>query len=161
MKFEKFVKQLASSGTIYEDDNGDRWLASPTVYAKIPELTRSVTATKIEDAPPWFNTLKAKVGYTTGARLTRAIMPYGDGKIADCLRVYSGEERDISMTISNDDYGLLEKTDILEIAYKYDVREDSIEPVALMVKQYPKRSNDFVELVGIILPTEIPNDANY
>ena len=46
MKFEKFVKSLASSGVIYKrgvDDLpfADRWLASPSVFMKIPVTVKS------------------------------------------------------------------------------------------------------------------------
>lgn len=49
MKFEKFVKSLASSGVIYNQQIGDlsindRWLASPSVFMKIPVTVKSVTA---------------------------------------------------------------------------------------------------------------------
>ena len=37
MKFEKFVKSLASSGVIYERGMSERWLASPSVCMLIPE----------------------------------------------------------------------------------------------------------------------------
>ena len=56
MKFEKFVKSLASSGVIYKrgvDDLpfADRWLASPSVFMLIPPTVRSVTAEAIQDNP--------------------------------------------------------------------------------------------------------------
>ena len=55
MKFEKFVKSLASSGVIYNQQIGDlpindRWLASPSVFMKIPVTVKSVTAAAIHPA---------------------------------------------------------------------------------------------------------------
>lgn len=50
MKFEKFVKTLASTGVIYERTIfKERWLASQTCYMMVPLGTRSVTAQGIFD----------------------------------------------------------------------------------------------------------------
>lgn len=53
MKFEKFVKSLASNGVIYERDTEERWLASPSCFMLIPVGTRSVTSVGIADMPPY------------------------------------------------------------------------------------------------------------
>ena len=62
MKFEKFVKSLASSGVIYNQQIGDlpindRWLASPSVFMLIPPTVRSVTAEAIQDLPKAIDTM--------------------------------------------------------------------------------------------------------
>lgn len=156
MKFEKYVKQLASTGTIYERENGERWLASPSVYMLIPALTRSVTATGINKIPPEIEKIINMVGNTGYAHLRRAVMPYPDGKIADCLRIYETDNGEFSITISNDDWSLIDKSDVTEILYSYNMQEEQYEVKALLVKQYPELPTEDYELVGIIFPAEIP-----
>lgn len=44
MKFKKFVKSLGADGILYVRENGDRWLSSGSIFMKIPEDIRTVTA---------------------------------------------------------------------------------------------------------------------
>lgn len=159
MKFEKYVKQLASTGTIYERENGERWLASPSVYMLIPELTRSVTGVGISKMPSEIEKIINAVGNTGYANLRRAVMPFPDGKIADCLRIYETDRGEFSITISNDDWSLIDKSDVTEILYAYNMQEEEYEVKALLVKQYPTLPTEDYELVGIIFPAEIPEPA--
>lgn len=103
MKFEKFVKTLASNGVIYERKNEERWLASPSCFMAIPLGTRSVTGVSISEMPTAIDKMIEQIGQTAYATLTKAVMPYPDGKIKDCLRVFTTEAGDISIAVSNDD----------------------------------------------------------
>lgn len=92
MKFEKFVKSLASSGVIYNQQIGDlpindRWLASPSVFMKIPVTVKSVTAAAIQEMPKAISKMIDQIGHTEYAELAEAIMPFPDGGIKDCIRV--------------------------------------------------------------------------
>jgi hypothetical protein len=44
MKFKKFVKSLGADGILYVRENGDRWLSSCSIFMKVPEDIRTVTA---------------------------------------------------------------------------------------------------------------------
>lgn len=44
MKFKKFVKSLRADGILYVRENGDRWLSSGSIFMKVPEDIRTVTA---------------------------------------------------------------------------------------------------------------------
>lgn len=44
MKFKKFVKSLGANGILYVRENGDRWLSSGSIFMKVPEDIRTVTA---------------------------------------------------------------------------------------------------------------------
>lgn len=59
----------------------------------------------------------------------------------------------IYLPISNDDYGLIEKSDITEILYRYSNDTTDIVPEALLIKKPGAVSADDYELVGIIFPT--------
>ena len=99
----------------------------------------------------------SQVGCTEYAKLTQAIMPYPDGKIKDCVRIFSTDSKDISIAISNDDWSLIEKSDFCEILYAYDIDSGNAEAKALLVKQYPLMPDDDDQLVGVIFPVEYEN----
>lgn len=155
MKFTKFVKSLASEGVIYESNPlvEKRWLASSSVLMAIPDTVRSVTASDIKEAPETIKRIINGVGSSVDAVLAKAVMPIADGKIKDCVRIYSSEDGTISLSISNDDYGLIEKSDITEILYRYNSDTTDIIPEALLIKKPGAVSADDYELVGIIFPT--------
>lgn len=44
MKFKKFVKSLGADGILYVRENGERWLSSGSIFMKVPEDIRTVTA---------------------------------------------------------------------------------------------------------------------
>ena len=44
MKFKKFVKSLGADGILYVRENGDSWLSSGSIFMKVPEDIRTVTA---------------------------------------------------------------------------------------------------------------------
>ena len=157
MKFKNFVKSLASSGVIYnrgveELPLADRWLASPTAMMLIPPSVRSVTAAAIQEMPQGISKMLDQIGHTDYAVLSKAIMPYPDGAIKDCVRVYKTQAGDISVKISNDDWKLIEKTDTCEILYAYDIDTTTNVGKALLVKSFPVLPGDEEELVGIIFP---------
>lgn len=81
MKFEKFVKSLASSGVIYNQPISDlpicdRWLASPSVFMRIPVTVKSVTAAAIQEMPKAISKMIDQIGHTEYAELAEAIMPF-------------------------------------------------------------------------------------
>ena len=104
MKFEKFVKSPASNGVIYERDTEERWLASPSCFMLIPVGTRSVTSVGIADMPPALDKMIDQLGHTAPATLSRAVMPFPNGKIKDCVRIFTTEAGDVSIPICNDDW---------------------------------------------------------
>lgn len=152
MKFTKFVKSLASEGVIYETNQilEKRWLASVSVLMAIPDTVRSVTASDIKEAPETIKRIINGIGNTVDATLEKAVMPVADGKIKDCVKVYQSEDGGISLPICNDDYGLIEKSDITEILYHYE--NDNPIPDALLIKKAGMIPTDDYELVGIIFP---------
>lgn len=152
MKFEKFVKSLASTGTIYERTNGDRWLASPSAFMLIPPNTKSITGVGICPMPENIEKMIYQVGHADEATLVEAIMPLPDGGIKDCLRVYQTADGSIRCVIANDDWSLIEKSDMTQIKYAYDLDANRNVAKALLVKVYPQLPDDEDELVGIIFP---------
>ena len=152
MKFEKFVKSLASTGTIYERPNGDRWLASPTAFMLIPPNTKSITGVGIHPMPENIEKIIDQIGHAEEALLVKAVMPIPNGAIRDCLRVFETRDGSIRCVISNDDWSLLDKSDMTYIKYSYDLDEARNVAKALLVRVYPAVPDDEDELVGIIFP---------
>lgn len=152
MKFEKFVKSLASTGTIYERTNGDRWLASPSVFMLIPPNTKCITGVGIYPMPDNIEKIIDQIGHTEEAVLVEAVMPIPNGGIKDCLRIFQTCDGSIRCVISNDDWSLIEKSDMTHIKFSYDLDANRNVAKALLVKVYPQVPDDEDELVGIIFP---------
>lgn len=126
MKFKKFVKSLGADGILYVRENGDRWLSSGSIFMKVPEDIRTVTASQ-------------------PCELVEAVMPVADGVIKDCVRIFATENSIDKTAICNDGYALIERGDIVEMFVDEKIS-------ALVIK----RPVDLVdeEIVGVILRTE-------
>ena len=153
MKFQKFVKALGSDGIVFNRKNGERWLASARVFMKIPEDIRSITASEITDMPDSVEGIINFDSFTDPCELHKAVMPYADGVIKDCVRIYATENALNTVAIDNSSYALIERKDIVEMFCKYNSDDETIEGKALVIK----RPSDFTsdeEVVGLIFPTD-------
>lgn len=87
MKFKKFVKSLGADGILYVRENGDRWLSSGSIFMKVPEDIRTVTAC---DSASMLSLIENIINYDTFSQpceLVEAVMPVADGVIKDCVRI--------------------------------------------------------------------------
>lgn len=153
MKFQKFVKALGSDGIVFNRKNGERWLASDRVFMKIPEDIRSITASEITDMPDSVEGIINFDSFTDPCELHKAVMPYADGVIKDCVRIYATENVLNTVAIDNSSYALIERKDIVEMFCKYNSDDETSEGKALVIK----RPSDFTsdeEVVGLIFPTD-------
>lgn len=153
MKFQKFVKALGSDGIVFNRKNGERWLASDRVFMKIPEDIRSITASEITDMPDSVEGIINFDSFTGPCELHKAVMPYADGVIKDCVRIYATEKALNTVAIDNSSYALIERKDIVEMFCKYNSDDETSEGKALVIK----RPSDFTsdeEVVGLIFPTD-------
>lgn len=151
MKFEKFLKSLGGHGVIYTKGT-DRWLASTTVLAKIPDNMVGVIAEKIVKMP---ENLKAFIDNDINndpCDLVRAVMPIANGGIKDCIRIYADESGNIRIPIANDEHALIDRSDIKEINRSYDSVEKTFTPKALVVREYTADPEEDPQIVGIIFP---------
>lgn len=125
MKFKKFMKSLDGDGVI-QINGEDKYLASTSVVMKIPDNITGVLAELM------------------------TVMPHGDSPIKECIRVFYTENGKVKLPISNDDYTLIERGDVVEMIVEYDEDDEEFAPVALAIKRsYPGQPD---ELVGIIFP---------
>ena len=153
MKFQKFVKSIGSDGIVYVRKNEERWLASGMVYVKIPDKIKSITTRDILPVPEAVEKIINYDSFTDPCMLHKTIMPEADGAIKDCIRVFATENAQNKVAISNPDYTLLERKDVIEMYVKVDAETESSEGKALVIKEYVSALEDPVT-VGIIFPTE-------
>lgn len=144
-KFKKFVKSLGADGILYVRENGDRWLSSGSIFMKVPEDIRTVTAC---DSASMLSLIENIINYDTFSQpceLVEAVMPVADGVIKDCVRIFATENGIDKTAICNDGYALIERGDIVEMFVDEKIS-------ALVIK----RPVDLVdeEIVGVILRTE-------
>lgn len=79
-------------------------------------------------------------------------MPVANGGIKDCIRIFATESGDIRIPIANDEYTLIDRSDLLEINRTYNSVESTFEPKALIVREYNSNPDEDAEIVGIIFP---------
>jgi hypothetical protein len=145
MKFKKFVKSLGADGVLYNRSNGERWLTSGSIFMKVPEDIRTVTACDSAEMPSLIEDIINYDTFSQPCALVEAVMPAPDGVIKDCVRIFATENGIDKTAIANDGYALIERGDIVEM---YVTEKIS----ALVIK----RPVDLVdeEIVGVILRTD-------
>lgn len=145
MKFKKFVKSLGADGILYVRENGDRWLSSGSIFMKVPEDIRTVTACDSASMLSLIENIINCDTFSQPCELVEAVMPVADGVIKDCVRIFATENGIDKTAICNDGYALIERGDIVEMFVDEKIS-------ALVIK----RPVDLVdeEIVGVILRTE-------
>lgn len=145
MKFKKFVKSLGADGILYVRENGERWLSSGSIFMKVPEDIRTVTACDSAEMLSLVENIINYDSFTQPCMLVEAVMPVSDGVIKDCVRIFATENGIDKTAISNDGYALIERGDMVEMYV-----DEKISAVVI------KRPVDLVdeEIVGVILRTE-------
>ena len=154
MKFQKFVNSLGSDGVIYVRKNEERWLGFENVFMKIPDNIRSITASDILPMPESVEKVINYDSFTDPCELYKAIMPYADGAIKDCIRIYATENGMNKVGITNTDYSLIERKDYVEMYVKINAVEETSEGKALVIKNYPTLASEEPVTIGIIFPAE-------
>lgn len=145
MKFKKFVKSLGADGILYVRENGDRWLSSGSIFMKVPEDIRTVTACDSASMLPLIENIINYDTFSQPCELVEAVMPVADGVIKDCVRIFATENGIDKTAICNDGYALIERGDIVEMFVDEKIS-------ALVIKRPVGLVNE--EIVGVILRTE-------
>lgn len=159
MKFAKFVKSLGTSGVVFRDVKGNRWVALHNVFMRIPENVLSITSTRdVLDMPEEIEDILAPEAVCE-AHLNQAIMPRADGSIKDCIRRYVGRHgaHTYALDIDNDAWSLIDAKDICMIALN-TYPDDIYGAIALLVGRYPSPVDEDIQIVGMIFPIEEDNE---
>lgn len=141
MKFEKFAKKAVPHAACVTVGNF-KYLSYGGVYARIPlwcgnmgiESKENEELDDILNNADWGN---------CEAYLTSAFLPDADGKAKDIVRVFSDDEGS-KVRISNENFALIEKTDMCVIATNEDGKTallvgkhadiDDFEPDAIIIE---------------------------
>lgn len=148
MKFAKFARSLSPDGGIIYEYGDEHWLASDSVFMKIPAGVRSVTARDIVKMPEVFGKIIKQECYREYAHLTKAVMPNPAGAFKDCVRIYTSKDKTMNIPISNDAWALIEADDVPEIKYSYDMGADSVNVEALLINSVDECGNEYI--AGVI-----------
>lgn len=91
--------------------------------------------------------------FTNPCDLAKAVMPYADGVIKDCVRIYETEDRLSKVAIDNGSYALIERSDTVEMYAQFDTESETSEGKALVIKHLAGLLHD-EEVIGLIFPTD-------
>lgn len=145
MKFKKFVKSLGADGILYVRENGDRWLSARSIFMKVPESIRTVTACDSASMLPLIENIINYDSFSQPCELIEAVMPVADGAIKDCVRIFATKNGIDKTAICNAGYALIERGDIVEMFVDEKIS-------ALVIKRPVNLAGE--EIVGVILRTE-------
>ena len=149
MKFDKFLKKVSTYGQIVTV-NGDSWLVRAGVGMIIPSgVINLLGVGKAPESTSRIVEALVEADKDDKVELIAASIK-ADGRPKDIVRIFgdpSGVDFDVNVGISNNDFGLLEKSDVnlaeAEIIYENDENKE-INEKYLMILDYED------ELVGFI-----------
>lgn len=133
MKFEKFLKQTGTHGTVVELNESEKWLVCAGVGMVIPHGVDNLLGTPITSEYASIVNVLSNADYDEPVTLKEAILLDPTGNAKSIYRVF---ETDLGDTIGiiNADYGLLEKSDLL--GYSEIETEDGKTVKYLLVYDY-------------------------
>lgn len=112
MKFEKFLKQTGTHGTVIERNESEKWLVCGGVGMIIPRGVDNLLGTSTDSEYASIVDVLTNTELDDPVNLKEAILldPTGNAKaIYRVFETYLGD----TVGITNADYGLLEKSDLL------------------------------------------------
>lgn len=112
MKFEKFLKRCGTHGQIVNRGNGEKWLICDGVGMLVPAGVENLLGSG-EVGEKTRRIVEALVCADTDDKveLSAAFIPAA-GKPKDIVRIFGDNVLDTEVGISNEDFGLLEKSDV-------------------------------------------------
>lgn len=112
MKFEKFLKQTGTHGTVIEINESEKWLVSGGVGMVIPRGVDNLLGTTINGEYASIVNVLSNAEYDDPVTLKKAILLDPTGGAKAIYRVFETDLGD-TVAIGNAAYGLLEKSDLL------------------------------------------------
>lgn len=112
MKFEKFLKQTGTHGTVIERNESEKWLVCCGVGMVIPRGVDNLLGTPINSEYASIVNVLSEADYDEPVNLTKAVLLDPTGNAKAIYRVFETDLGD-TVAIINADYGLLEKSDLL------------------------------------------------
>lgn len=112
MKFEKFLKQTGTHGTVIERNESEKWLVCGGVGMVIPRGVDNLLGTPTNSEYASIVDALANAEYDDPVKLAKAVLLDPTGNAKAIYRVFETDLGD-TVGIINADYGLLEKSDLL------------------------------------------------
>ena len=112
MKFEKFLKQTGTHGTVIEINESEKWLVCGGVGMVIPHGVDNLLGTPTNSEYASIIHVLTNADYDDPVKLKEAILLDPTGNAKSIYRVFETDLGD-TVGIINADYGLLEKSDLL------------------------------------------------
>lgn len=112
MKFEKFLKQTGTHGTVIELNESEKWLVCDGVGMVIPRGVDNLLGTPTDNEYASIVHILANAEYDDPVKLAKAVLLDATGNAKSIYRVFETDLGD-TVGIINADYGLLEKSDLL------------------------------------------------
>lgn len=113
MKYERFIKKTMPFGTALEID-GENYLSNGSMAIRLPEWCGQMGKTS-NDNELIDSVLNEWEWTNSPATLNRAYLENPDDKGKDIIRVFSSGDKEVHIT--NEEFGLIEKSDNCFIAY--------------------------------------------
>lgn len=112
MKFEKFLKQVGTHGTVIELNESEKWLVCGGVGMVIPRGVDNLLGTPTNSKYASIVKTLANAAYDDPVKLVKAVLLDATGNAKAIYRIFETDLGD-TVGIINADYGLLEKSDLL------------------------------------------------
>lgn len=153
MKFEKFLKSVGTHGEVIAVNESEKWLVCDGVGMVIPRGVDNLLGTESKKDYASIVDVISTAEPDDLVTLTRAVMPRPDGKASDIYRIFTTDGDIDEIGITNADFGLLEKRDILsyfEIVIDCDEEGNPVPEDKVKTIKYILVFNHAEEIVGFI-----------
>ena len=153
MKFEKFLKSVGTHGEVIAATESEKWLVCDGVGMVIPRGVDNLLGTESKREYASIVDVISTADFDDPLTLSRAIMPRADGKASDIFRVFTTASGLDEIGITNADFGLLEKKDLLgyfEIVIDCDEEGEPLPEDKVKTIKYILVFNHSEEIVGFI-----------
>ena len=153
MKFEKFLKSVGTHGEVIAVNECEKWLVCDGVGMVIPRGVDNLLGTESKREYASIVDVISTAEPDDIVTLTRAIMTRADGKASDVYRIFATESGLDEIGITNADFGLIEKRDILsyfEIVIDCDEEGNPVPEDKVKTIKYILVFNRDEEVIGFI-----------
>lgn len=153
MKFEKFLKSVDTHGEVIACTESEKWLVCGGVGMVIPRGVDNLLGTGSRGEYASIVDVISTADFDDPVTLTRAVLNRADGKASDIYRVFTTASGLDEIGITNADFGLLEKKDLLsyfEIEIDCDEEGNPLPEDKVKTIKYILVFNHAEEIVGFI-----------